>query len=97
MEKKKIDYGNMSTVRRVRYYRSPDRDRPLDEWELVADKPILAPKFNDDLTHKTGKSHFYYCRYVFVDGELSGASDIVETKPITDPSQIKLKQNRDLN
>lgn len=31
MEKKNIDYGNLSDVRRVRYYRSPDPDRPLDD------------------------------------------------------------------
>ncbi len=36
-ERQNIDYGSMSRVRRVKYYRSPDRDRPLDEWELVPD------------------------------------------------------------
>lgn len=97
MEKKQIDYNNMSSVRRVRYYRSPDRDRPLDEWELVADKPLMAPDFKDNTPNETNTTHYYYCKYVFVDGKLSGASDIMECPPIKDPSQVQLKQNRDLN
>ncbi len=58
----------MRNVRRVRWYRSADRDLPLEVWEMVADLPIFASNFHDNTPNETKKTHYYTCRYVFADG-----------------------------
>ncbi|MEQ1646618.1 MAG: hypothetical protein ABL959_24400 [Pyrinomonadaceae bacterium] len=81
--KKPIDYNDMRNVRRVRWYRSADRDLPLEVWEMVADLPIFASNFHDNTPNETRKTHYYTCRYVFADGCLSGFSAIKAAPPFT--------------
>lgn len=91
-----MNYADLSNVRRIRWYRSADRDLPLDEWEMVADLPFLASDWADNTPNETGITHYYFARYVFKDGQLSGASDI-KVAPPYDPKDAVMKQNPKLN
>lgn len=87
---------DISNVRRIRYYRSDDRDLPIEEWEMVADVPLFANSFSDNKPNETGRTYYYCARYVFDDGTEGTPSAITECAPY-DPKDAVMKQQRDLN
>ena len=89
-----IDYTKISSVARVRYYISDDPDLPMEEWKMIKDVPIFLNSHFDDTAHKTGKRQYLTCRYVFIDGELSGFADVQVMEP---NPKVVMKQRRDLN
>jgi hypothetical protein len=49
---------------------------------MFKDLPIFAADFHDDTPNKTGKTQYVTCRYVFIDGKLSGFADVQVCPPI---------------
>ena len=74
----------VSDVRRIRYYRSEDLNQPLEDWDLVADRPLFEDTYSDNRPNETGKTHYYCARYVFANGALGTPSKIKECHP-SDP------------
>lgn len=59
-----------------RVYRSTDRVKPLDEWDLMT-PDLLDVTTYQDIGVTSGVTYFYYLRAVDKDGNVSGPSEIV--------------------
>jgi hypothetical protein len=92
-----MDYKNIANVRRMRVYRSTDPELPLKEWKLIADLPVAAMNFNDDLSKEPHIMHYYYSTYVFADGHEGSPSEIKSVMPVKDAKDTPYKQRADLN
>jgi len=92
-----LDYTKISSVARVRWYMTDNPDLPKEEWPMIKEVSIHSNQHWTDAPNKTGKTQYLTCRYVFLDGKLSGFADVQELKPITTPAESPIKQRFDLN
>ncbi len=77
-----MNFDDRRFINRMRIYRSTDPDLPLHQWRQVAEVSVWAPKWIDDLSSEPKVRHYYYARYVYVDGRVGAASAVQSAVPV---------------
>ena len=75
-----MDYNDPNSILLVNWYCTTKRDLPLDKWPHLATTHVDDKKpFTRSYETHSGGTEYLYCRFVFLDGKMSGPSDIWAT------------------